>query len=109
MSERRRQHFASPCCGLADRRAPESSGQLVRGAFTASPDNVGLHAPVEVVDVSGWSRGFWAASPRVTTFALHGFHDNGLWADTDFKILVGLTSGWPGPHRSPSPPPSPSW
>ncbi|MEV6411435.1 hypothetical protein [Kribbella sp. NPDC051718] len=60
-------------------------------AFHTSPDNVGLHPPVELVDVSKWSYGFWNASPRVTTFALHGFHDNGLWADTDFKILVGLT------------------
>ena len=75
--------------------SPDDMRRVIRRffdqAFTASPDNVGLHAPVEIVDVSGWSHGFWDASPRVTTFALHGFHDNGLWADTDFKILVGLT------------------
>ena len=75
--------------------SPDDMRRVIRRyfdqAFTASPDNVGLHAPVEIVNVSGWSYGFWEASPRVTTFALHGFHDNGLWADTDFKVLVGLT------------------
>ncbi len=77
------------------RITPDDMRRVIRRffdeAFTASPDNVGLHAPVETVAISGWSYGFWNASPRVTTFALHGFHDNGLWADTDFKILVGLT------------------
>ncbi|MET0693863.1 MAG: hypothetical protein ABWY56_08025, partial [Propionibacteriaceae bacterium] len=60
-------------------------------AFSASPDNVGLHPPVDLVNVSAWGKGFWSATPRSLTFALHGFHDNGLWADTDFKITVGLT------------------
>ncbi|TDO11902.1 LGFP repeat-containing protein [Mycobacterium sp. BK086] len=52
--------------------------------------NLGLHPQTEIVEVSPWSYGFWAASPRLVTIALHGFRDNGLLPDTDFDITMRL-------------------
>ncbi|WP_233211204.1 LGFP repeat-containing protein [Mycobacterium sp. shizuoka-1] len=52
--------------------------------------SLGLHPQTEIVEVSPWSYGFWAASPRLVTIALHGFRDNGLLPDTDFDITMRL-------------------
>lgn len=59
--------------------------------FHATGNNIGLHPNVEIVEVGSWGHGFWASTPRDITIDLHGFHDNGLWADTDFKIRIGLS------------------
>ena len=70
---------------------------VLRGFFDRkiheSPDNIGLHAPVETTAVSGYGTGFWSSQPRMVTFRLHGFHDNGLAPDTDFELNVRLRFG----------------
>jgi hypothetical protein len=72
-----------------------------------SPENIGLHAPVETLAVSGWSYGFWGALPRVVTLRLHGFRDMGLAPDTNFELDLRLRIGTAAPaslsepeHRS---------
>lgn len=55
-----------------------------------SPDNIGLHPPMETLGVDDWTFGFWKSRPRKATFRLHGFHDNGLAPDTDFELNVRL-------------------
>ncbi|MGG5260332.1 LGFP repeat-containing protein [Phycicoccus avicenniae] len=67
--------------------------RFVDDGVRASPDNVGLHPQSEIVGVSDWSWDFRSSTPRAVTYAVHGFHDNGLWADTDFKILLTLSFG----------------
>jgi hypothetical protein len=70
--------------------SPDKLRCLVRQEFDRvmheSPDNVGLHPPSEITAVSS---GF----PRVVTFVIHGFHDNGIATDTNFDITVGLRFG----------------
>ncbi len=70
--------------------SPDKLRCLVRQEFDRvmhdSPNNVGLHAPSETTAVT---RSF----PRVITFVIHGFHDNGLAPDTDFDITVALRFG----------------
>jgi hypothetical protein len=76
---------------------PDALRRLVRKKFDEgfhkSPDNVGLQPQVETLAVSDWSYGFWASRPRMITFRLHGFRDNGLAPDTDFELEVRLRFG----------------
>lgn len=58
-----------------------------------SPDNVGLHAPVETLGVSGWGYGFHRSQSRIVTLRLHGFRDNGLAPDTNFELDMSLRFG----------------
>jgi hypothetical protein len=58
--------------------------------FHETGDNVGLHPDVQTVDITSWGHGFWNSVSRTITFALHGFHDNGLASDTNFQITLGL-------------------
>jgi len=84
--------------GARDALAADVSPDQLRGFLRKriddevhkSPDNVGLHPGVETVAVSGWSYNFWGALPRMITFRLHGFHDNGLAPDTDFDLELRL-------------------
>lgn len=82
---------------LAATLSPGDLRTLIRSKFDAkmheSPDNVGLQPQIETVSVGGWGHGFWASTPRDITFQLHGFHDNGLAADTNFTIAIGLEFG----------------
>lgn len=79
---------------LAADLSPGSLRCVLRAFFDReihkSPENVGLHAPVETLEVSGYTYDFWHALPRMITFRLHGFHDNGLAPDTDFELDVRL-------------------
>jgi hypothetical protein len=59
-------------------------------AFHEHPVDIGLQPNVETIEVSNWGYGFWAGQPRMITFRLHGFHDNGLLPDTDFDMDVRL-------------------
>lgn len=45
-------------------------------ALKAKDPQLGLEAQVDLVAVSDWSYGFWAAAPRSITFGLHGFRNN---------------------------------
>lgn len=65
-------------------------GAQLNAQFQASPDNVALHQGVDKTGVSDWQYGFWSSISRSVGFRLHGFHDNGLWTDTDFAINLGL-------------------
>lgn len=78
--------------------------RFVDEQFRASPRNVGLHPPVETFKVSPWGYDLWAAKPRSVMFHLHGFHDNGAWADTDFLITLalGFSLTWPMSLTEPS-------
>lgn len=76
---------------------PEQLRRLIRQkfdeAFHASPNDIGLQPQVETIAVSDWGYGFWASRPRLVTFRLHGFHDNGLAPDTDFELDARLRFG----------------
>ncbi len=83
--------------------SPDQMRALVRKkfdeAFHKSPNNIGLHPKAEILAVSDWGYGFWASRPRLITFRLHGFRDNGLLPDTDFELdakLLFRTTWQPG-------------
>lgn len=86
---------------LAAELTPEQLRTVVRRRFDQeihrSPENVGLHAPVETLEVSGWSYGFWGSLPRLITLRMHGFRDNGLAPDTEFELDVRLRFGTVAP------------
>jgi hypothetical protein len=79
---------------LAATLSKDDLATLVRQYFDVevhkSPDNVGLHPARSVIDVSSWSYGFWAAISRKVDVDLQGFRDNGLAADTEITIVLGL-------------------
>lgn len=82
---------------LAAELTPDDFRRVLRTffdrAFHESPDNIGLHPQVDTLGVSGYGYGFWRALPRMITFRLHGFRDNGLLPDTDFALDVHLRFG----------------
>jgi LGFP repeat-containing protein len=86
---------------LAAEIRPDQLRCLLRSFFDRkiheSPDNVGLQAPVETTAISGYAYGFWGSLPRIASFRLHGFRDNGLAPDTDFELDVNLRFdlAWP--------------
>ena len=80
---------------------PDQLRTLVRSFFDqrlkAADSDLGLEAQVDLDAVSDWSYGFWSASPRLLSFGLHGFHDNGALPDTTFDLQIRLrfSSTWP--------------
>lgn len=83
--------------------SPDQMRALVRRkfdeAFHKSPNNIGLQPNAEILAVTDWGYGFWASRPRLITFRLHGFRDNGLLPDTDFELdaqLLFTTTWQPG-------------
>jgi hypothetical protein len=58
-----------------------------------SPDNIGLEAGTEDLGTSDWGWDFYSSVPRQLGVRLHGFHDNGLWPDTDFTVELRLRLG----------------
>jgi hypothetical protein len=98
----------APAVALAAEVSPDCLRSLVRQqfdqAFHKSPDNIGLQPNVETIAVSDWTGDFWASGPRMITFRLHGFHDNGLAPDTNFSIDAQLRFGltWPPTFTEPA-------
>ena len=74
--------------------SPDALKSLIRTFFDRglkqNSEDLGLEAQVDLLAVSGWSYGFWAASPRTITYRLYGFHDNGWLPDTTFEIEIRL-------------------
>jgi hypothetical protein len=56
--------------------------------FHSKDVNIGLEAQVDTLGVSGWHYGFWHSGPRMITYRLHGFRDNGVLPDTTFDMDV---------------------
>lgn len=95
--------FSSPDgtdIAVAAEVSPDQMRVLVRKkfdeAFHKSPKNIGLQPNAEILAVTDWGYGFWASRPRLITFRLHGFRDNGLLPDTDFELDSQLlfTTTW---------------
>jgi hypothetical protein len=79
---------------LAANLTPDDLRRMIRsfvdqGVHQAG-QGIGLQPQTEILEVSPWSYGFWAAYPRLVTFRLHGFHDNGVLPDTDFELDLRL-------------------
>jgi len=87
---------------------PDQLRTMVRSFFDqklkAADSSLGLQPQTELLAVSDWTYGFWAASPRMVTIALHGFHDNGPLPDTNFDLQLRLrfSTTWPMAFTYPS-------
>jgi hypothetical protein len=87
---------------------PDQMRGMVRSFFDqrlkAADGKLGLEAGVDLYTVSDWFHDFWAASPRLLTFGLHGFHDNGVLPDTTFDLQIRLrfSTTWPMSFTYPS-------
>jgi hypothetical protein len=84
---------AGATCVTAD-IPPDRLRTMIRSFFDqrlkAANGDLGLEAQTDLYSVSNWSYGFWAATPRMLTFGLHGFHDNGVLPDTTFDLQIRL-------------------
>lgn len=87
---------------------PEQLRTMVRSFFDQklkqANGDLGLEANCSLDAVSDWGYGFWASSPRLLSFGLHGFHDNGALPDTTFDLQVRLrfSTTWPMAFTYPS-------
>jgi hypothetical protein len=98
---------AGATCVTAD-IPPDRLRSMIRSFFDprlkAANSDLGLEAQTDLVAVSNWSYGFWAAMPRMLTFGLHGFHDNGVLPDTTFDLQIRLrfSTTWQAQFTYPS-------
>jgi hypothetical protein len=74
--------------------APDKLAGLVRNmldeALHQANGDLGIEGGGRIVRVEDWAYGFWASRPRLITFAVDGFHDNGVLPDTTFHLELTL-------------------
>ncbi|HEY4163581.1 MAG TPA: hypothetical protein VGM59_11005 [Dongiaceae bacterium] len=98
---------AGATCVTAD-IPPDRLRTMIRSFFDtrlkAANGDLGLEAQTDLYAISDWSYGFWAAMPRMLTFGLHGFHDNGVLPDTTFDLQLRLrfSTTWQAQFTYPS-------
>ncbi len=80
----------APAASLTYDQLAALVGAQMNVQFQASPDNVALHQGIDKLGVADWRYDFWSSVGRSVGFRLHGFHDNGLWTDTDFAVNISL-------------------
>ena len=59
-------------------------------ALKQQDQDLGLEANVDVIAISDWQSGFWAAVGRTIAFRLHGFYNNGFLPDSTFELEITL-------------------
>lgn len=93
---------------LAAEISPDQLKTMVRQFFDVrlkqANSDLGLEARVDLDAIGSWTYGFWAAAPRLLSFGLHGFHDNGVLPDTTFDLQVRLrfSTTWAASFTYPS-------
>lgn len=74
--------------------SPDQMRALVRRRFDEAihrvSNDIGFQPNIEILAISDWGYDFRMSRPRLITFRLHGFRNNGLLPDTDFELDVQL-------------------